>query len=388
MAASSAAQSGQVSAAAPQQEVQIIAQQHQTAANQQEVQVTAQEHQRFNQWLKYNIDRPSSKKHADCQTLASLYEQCGDAASRKQFISKWLKSGGSRGDTKLMVTQALQFTSEESRCTKCGWITPGQISELMKVDRNNYGDDMQGYMSALRFLIQQNHAAHPPPAGTNGVREGIDFWTCLYFYTHKDMDRVLQKNEQKHMMERSNELSAGAATTPAFAQAMLSTDLEAPASLEDKEKEDKAALKAKALEAKKLKIAQKQFSGAISLMAKCRSHALVEEQGQQVTNSLNKMELELSRLQPKAGQTLDDLEFRVEAMAGITIKLHSSFPQFAPRKPKLARVESAAEVVGPSDARSGGGFDGAAAAVAEPVDVETKDLHDQEGTPALDAEIE
>ena len=152
---------------------------HAAASSQGAMVVSDKDHQKFNQWLKYNVQNASSRKHEDCKTLAALYQQCKDLASRKEFISRWLKAGGSRGDCKVLVTQEMDFQAQAQKCIQSGWITPGSVADLMKVDRANYGDNIQGYKDALCFLIQQNQAQHPPPGGV-GVKEGIDYWTTQH----------------------------------------------------------------------------------------------------------------------------------------------------------------------------------------------------------------
>ena len=225
------------------------------------------------------------------------------------------------------------------------WITPGSVADLMKVDRANYGDNIQGYKDALCFLIQQNQSQHPPPGGV-GFKEGIDYWTTLYFFTHQDMDRMLETSNTRQNMQKGVEMAPTAASTPGVVQAMLSTDVEeGPPALTDKEqdKEKKAAQKAKQAEVKKLKLAQKSWSAVVNLMAKCRSITLHEDLDKKFWSALNKHEKELAGLQPKEGQELEDLEMKMESIAGINSKLHALFPSLAPKEGKPSKLPKTGE---------------------------------------------
>ena len=94
---------------------------------------------------------------------------------------------------------------------------------------------------------------------------------------------------------------------------------------------------------KKLKLAQKSWSAVVNLMAKCRSITLHEDLDKKFWSALNKHEKELAGLQPKEGQELEDLEMKMESIAGITTKLHALFPSLAPKEGKPSKLPKTGE---------------------------------------------
>ena len=157
---------------------------------------------------------------------------------------------------------------------------------------------------------------------------------------------MLETSNTRQNMQKGVEMAPTAASTPGVVQAMLSTDVEeGPPALTDKEqdKEKRAAQRAKQAEMKKLKLAQESWSAVVNLMAKCRSITLHEDLDKKVWSALNKHEKELAGLQPKEGQELEDLEMKMESIAGITTKLHALFPSLAPKEGKPSKLPKTGE---------------------------------------------
>ena len=131
------------------------------------------DHQKFNQWLKYAVDHPGSHHHESGLQLSALYKKCTSNEARREFIGRWLKNGGAKGDSKAMLTQELHQQCMNTSQMRKGYVTPDTVATLHNLQRANY-DAAADFVRAVQYLIEENQKQH----GLNGMepcRPGIDF---------------------------------------------------------------------------------------------------------------------------------------------------------------------------------------------------------------------
>ena len=138
-------------------------------------------HQRYCQFMKYQLKNPGSKKHGLCQQLAGLYDKCQSAEERKQFVQRWARNGGSKGDLKVLIKQEITLCKESWSLKEEGMMTPGQIATLIGLSRERCSSE-DAFKAALEADINANQTKFGiDPA--QGKELGIDFWTTRFAYT-------------------------------------------------------------------------------------------------------------------------------------------------------------------------------------------------------------
>ena len=236
------------------------------------VEISKQDHQKFNQFLRYQVAHTESKKHLDCKQLAALYERCDSTEARKGFIARWLRSGGAKGDIKVMVEQEMRFLNQKTQGKKSGMLTPGQIGTLVSVHRSSYSSDAE-YESALKWFISKNQQEHPPPGPS--VEEGMDFHTSLYFFTSKDMDEDKTTTSSYQKINKNLEILGSASTSASVAVQMLDTDNSEPTTAV----EDKRPTKEQLLLGKKAEASSQAICQSGEPDGQSKKHAALEELG-------------------------------------------------------------------------------------------------------------
>ena len=330
------------------------------------------DHQKFSQWLKYQQKNGKSKKHSEVLQLAELYQKLQTPDQRRSFISKWLKNGGAKGDIAILVKQDM---------------TPGMIAEKEHVARARYESEQQ-FMDAIKFLIEQSQQSHPPPEGEPCSLEGVDFWTTKFFYAVSGIEEQKKQTATTQSFSRNAELAASGSSSQALAGAatalsVVDVDMVPDAADGAEKDEDKALSRERAMLAKKAKVVQRAYTSMVSLLAKCRSHVLLQDPAR--STPLNKLEKECTMMMPKSDgdNTTEELEGKLQGINHLVARLHHTFPECAP-KAQRARVGSfdgkAVEVIPLSDgsaALEGVSGDSAAASVqnaADPPPAEEQDL--------------
>ena len=314
------------------------------------------DHQKFSQWLKYQQKNVKSKKHSEVLQLAELYQKLQTPDQRRSFISKWLKNGGAKGDIAILVKQDIHISNENSAVDVVGYMTPGMIAEKEHVARARYESEQQ-FMDAIKFLIEQSQQSHPPPEGEPCSLEGVDFWTTKFFYAVGGIEEQKKQTATTQSFSRNAELAASGSSSQALAGAatalsVVDVDMVPDAADGAEKDEDKALSRERAMLAKKAKVVQRAYASMVSLLAKCRSHVLLQDPAR--STPLNKLEKECTMMMPKSDgdNTTEELEGKLQGINHLVARLHYTFPECAP-KAKRARVGSfdgkAVEVIPVSD---------------------------------------
>ena len=230
-----------------------------------------------------------------------MYKELSNAGDRRNFIARWVRNGGSKGDLKVMVAQEMEFNTTSKKKDSTGMLLPGQIAELKGLKQATYKDQAT-FEQALRFLIVQNQEAYPPKGPR--VVEGFDFWTLQYAFKVVGMQEEEASSETKQKINKAAELGGALATTASLAGQLLDVDVAQVRGLTadgEKGKEAKPD-KAHALLAKKTKLAQKQFANLVGVMAKGRTMLLLNNMEPAYAKVLNGLEKQVAGLQPIVSQ--------------------------------------------------------------------------------------
>ena len=72
--------------------------------------------------------------------VPTMYKELANAEDRRNFIARWVRIGGSKGDLKVMVAQELEFNTTSKKKDSTGLLLPGQIAELKGLKQATYKD--------------------------------------------------------------------------------------------------------------------------------------------------------------------------------------------------------------------------------------------------------
>ena len=227
---------------------------------------TLKDQQRFNQWLKYHC-KSGTHKADEVKKLAELYRQCNTPEAKKAFIGRWLHAGGSKGDVKGLIEQELVIQAQSQKLTTDGYMTPGAIAELLKIQCCFY-PNVELFENALRKEIAINQQQHPPPDDIP-VLEAGDFWTSKYHFKHTGASVRTDSTITKDSMSKYTNVQLGNSTSSvslATSTAMSIIDVEQKPEIEDADqKAKKVEARQQAHLSKRTKIAAKQFMSLVQL---------------------------------------------------------------------------------------------------------------------------
>eukprot|EP00971_Amphidinium_carterae_P341758 6480736-Amphidinium_carterae.2 len=240
--------------------------------------------QKFNQFVKYNTTKVANQgRKEEAKHLADLYQQCATAQEKKAFIARWSKQGGSKQNLQLFFQQELR-SSQETLCdVRLGHMTAGRIGALEGVLREHYTED-SSWETAIRFLVQTNHAEYPVPSGKEPEKAGVDFLTTKFWYRHVE-------DEEKSSLLTVESMRKEASS----ASALLFEELPADASSSDREKMAHQKL---------LKMARRGINAIVSGLSKTRTEILLGRRDMRCKVKLDKCEQRAANI----AELVDQLE--------------------------------------------------------------------------------
>eukprot|EP00971_Amphidinium_carterae_P041980 824802-Amphidinium_carterae.1 len=141
-----------------------------------------------------------------------LCKYCTKTQNRAAMVQGW----GPKAPMQALLKQWVFSKEQSSQRGQVGFMTPGEISELLKL-KPEFCPSIGDYQHVLMAAIRDNQSTHPPAGGGlvgEPVLAGADFWTSSHWCSY-------QSSHEWEKIQGVHEAMAGRAASPSKHMRML-----------------------------------------------------------------------------------------------------------------------------------------------------------------------